>query len=90
LASEPKKYSVFLKPSAEKALSKLSKKNQRLIGERISALANDPRPAGNEQLAPDTYRIRSGDFRIIYRVEDAILKVLVVTIGDRKEVYRRR
>ena len=83
---------VLLRPSAAKALAALTRKNQKLVAERIGALAESPRPPGVEKLKgeADLYRIRSGDFRILYTIEDAILKVLVVTIGNRKEVYRKR
>lgn len=90
MASDGKRYSIFLKRSAEKALEALPEKQKKQVAERINALADDPRPPGLEQLAPDTYRVRSGDYRIIYEVEDSILKVLVVTIGNRKDVYRGR
>jgi mRNA interferase RelE/StbE len=56
----------------------------------IRALADDPRPPGVKKLsgAPTRYRVRSGDYRIIYRIADDVLLVLLVAIGDRKDVYR--
>ena len=56
-----------------------------------SSLADDPRPPGAEKLAGvgDKYRIRQGNYRILYEIQDDILVVTVVKIGDRKEVYRR-
>ena len=91
MASEPRRYHVSLKPAAERALAKLSKKNQKALASRIEALALAPRPRGAEKLkgAADLYRIRSGDFRIIYQVHDDVLRVLVVIIGDRKDIYDR-
>jgi mRNA interferase RelE/StbE len=62
----------------------------RRIGARIDTLALAPRPAGAKQLAgPERfYRIRVGDYRVVYQVLDKILKVLVVRVGHRREVYR--
>ena len=91
MVSEPKQYRIFLKPAAERVLSSLSKKNRKLVARRIDALSANPRPKGVEKLAGqvDLYRVRAGDFRIIYQIQDAVLRVLVVMIGDRKDVYDR-
>ena len=60
------------------------------IGERIDALKADPRPLGSQKLKgqDNLHRIRSGDYRIIYAIRDDQLLVLVVRIGDRKDIYR--
>ncbi len=60
------------------------------IARRIEALATEPRPSGVKKLEgeKDLYRIREGDFRIIYRIEDRILLILVLGIGNRRDVYR--
>ena len=62
------------------------------IAPKIEALADEPRPPGVKKLAgeEELYRIRVGDYRVIYAIEDAELVVLVVMVGDRKDVYRRR
>jgi mRNA interferase RelE/StbE len=58
---------------------------------RIEALHDDPRPHGSEKLtAPERYRIRQGNYRIVYSVEDAALIVEVITVGRRQQVYRKR
>ncbi len=90
MASDPRRYSIFLKPAAEAALAALAKKDRRLVGRRIDSLALDPRPKGAEKLKgfADLYRVRAGNNRVIYQIEDRILRILVVTIGDRKDVYR--
>jgi mRNA interferase RelE/StbE len=90
LGSEPKRYAVFFKPSAAATLAVLPRKDQKLVGRRIDALAVNPRPRGVEKLqgADELYRVRSGDYRIIYQIEDAVLKVLVMKIGQRGDVYR--
>lgn len=66
-----------------------TKDRQRIVT-RIGKLAHEPRPAGVEKLsADDKYRIRQGDYRILYEIVDADLIVTVVRIGNRREVYRR-
>jgi mRNA interferase RelE/StbE len=57
---------------------------------RIQALSTDPRPPGCEKLSghPDRYRVRQGDYRVVYSVDDVERVVLVVKVGHRREVYR--
>lgn len=82
-------YSVLIKASAAKELERLRDKLRRQLAKRIHALAKNPRPAGSEKLTgDDLYRIRQGDHRIVYSIEDAVLTVLVVRIGNRRDVYR--
>jgi len=61
------------------------------VSRKIDALAQDPRPAGVKKLEgeADIYRVRDGNFRIIYRLEDRKLLILVLLVGDRRDVYRR-
>jgi len=84
-------YEVRLKPSAERALRKLPREIQRRVAKRLDSLADDPRPPGCEKLAGDDrlFRVRAGDYRVVYEVSDDDLIVLVVTIGHRSDVYRR-
>jgi mRNA interferase RelE/StbE len=82
-------YNVLIKPSAAKELERLPDKVRRQIAKRIASLADRPRPIGCEQLTgEDLYRIRQGDYRVVYSIADAALTVLVVRIGNRREVYR--
>ena len=83
-------YRIEFKPSAAKVFAKLPHEIQRQISVRINALAFNPRPPGVKALkgAEGLFRIRSGDYRIIYTVQDRILLVLVVRIGHRREIYR--
>ncbi|HUO83556.1 MAG TPA: type II toxin-antitoxin system RelE/ParE family toxin [Thermoanaerobaculia bacterium] len=86
------KYSVRIKKSAARELDAIpGKKDRRRLVERIRALADDPRPAGAEKLSgfKDRYRIRQGNYRVLYEIEDEVLVVYVVKVADRKEVYRR-
>ena len=82
-------YSLLIKPSAAKELEAIPRKLRRLLVTRISRLADDPRPAGCEKLTgSDRYRVRQGDYRVVYEVSDPHLQVVVVKIGHRREVYR--
>jgi mRNA interferase RelE/StbE len=83
--------SVFLSRRAEKFLAGL--REAKLYGRLRSAiddLRENPRPTGCVKLAdePDLYRIRVGDYRIVYQVKDAEVKVLVLSIGHRRDIYR--
>jgi mRNA interferase RelE/StbE len=83
-------YQIEFSKPAEKRLAKLPTKTRRRIADKIDGLAQEPRPHGVEKLETeeDLYRIRVGDYRIIYSIEDRRLLVLVLDIGDRKDVYR--
>ena len=84
------KYEIRFKPSAAKQLAKLPNDVRERIAPRIDALSTDPRPAGVEKLAgADAWRIRVGGFRIVYAVEDRVLLVLVLHVGNRRDVYKR-
>ena len=82
-------YRLLIKPSAAKELEDLPRKDRARIVHRISQLATDPRPPGCEKLSGhDQYRVRQGDFRVLYSIDDAEPSVLVVKIGHRRDVYR--
>jgi mRNA interferase RelE/StbE len=82
-------YSVLIRKSAQKNLSRLDSSMQRKIIEVIRNLADNPRPSGTKKLAGrDAWRIRIGDYRIIYEIHDNELIILVVVIGHRREVYK--
>lgn len=85
------KYTIVLERAAIKSLAQLTRPLQERVRAHIDALANDPRPPGVKRLQGQTgalLRLRVSDYRIIYRVEDARLVVVVVDIGHRREVYR--
>ena len=83
-------YSLVIKKSAERELRKVPKEDMRRIADRVRELTQNPRPAGNEKLSgQDRYRIRQGDYRIVYAVDDERRVVEVIKIGHRREVYRR-
>ena len=84
------RYSISYKPSAAKALRKVHPTEQKRIVRAIEALAQTPRPPGAIQLTggDGELRIRVGDYRIIYDIEDNVLVVLVLRIGHRGDVYQ--
>lgn len=83
-------YIVQLLPSALRALDDIPAKQRRQIADRIGRLASEPFPPTSKKLhgIESTYRVDSGDYRILYQVHQKNLIVLVVKIGNRKDVYR--
>jgi mRNA interferase RelE/StbE len=82
-------YAIRFKRSAKKELEALTQKTQKRIVADIESLADDPRPQGAIKLTTSPlWRIRSGDFRVLYEIQDDILMVYVVKVADRKDVYR--
>ncbi|MFQ5705052.1 MAG: type II toxin-antitoxin system RelE/ParE family toxin [Gemmatimonadales bacterium] len=82
-------YRLQIKPSAAKEIEGVPLKDRRRIVRRIAALAKHPRPSGCEKLSgQDKYRVRQGDYRILFTVSDEELTVVVVKIGHRRDVYR--
>ena len=82
-------YKLLIKPSAAKELGALPKKDRQRIVTKIQGLSNDPRPPGCEKLSGhDLYRVRQGNYRVLYTVQDTDLIVVIITIGHRREVYR--
>ncbi|MFC1482569.1 type II toxin-antitoxin system RelE/ParE family toxin [Myxococcota bacterium] len=85
-------YRVQLTRAAARDLRGLPRGGQRRIDAAIMSLAEHPRPPGCVKLrgADDLYRVRVGDYRIVYQIEDEVLTVLVIRIGHRRDVYRGR
>ncbi len=82
-------YTVQILPVAARAIRKLSPEAKRRVQAMIELLADDPRPPAPKKLtARPEWRARSGDYRVIYRIEDALLTVIVVDAGHRREIYR--
>ncbi len=84
------RYRVEVSKPAGKQIAALDRTVQNRIIDRLTPLGDNPRPAGSKKLAgPDAFwRIRVGDYRILYTIEDRRLVVLVIKIGHRREVYR--
>ena len=83
-------YTLQFKPAAFRQLEKLPRDVQKRVVARVEGLQGDPFPAGCKKIVglPDAWRIRVGDYRVVYQVHRGILLVLVVTIGHRRKVYR--
>jgi len=83
------KYTIHIDTGAAKSLAKMPRKVQRQIGRKIDALADDPFPTDSKSIkgAKDLYRIRSGNYRIAYKVKAGKLLILVIRIGHRKDFY---
>jgi mRNA interferase RelE/StbE len=84
-------YNIELSRRAERQLRSLSREVQVRVGRAIDGLAQQPVPPGARKLAghDDLYRVRVGDYRIVYTVQHRILLVLVVAVGHRREIYDR-
>ncbi|MFU8891720.1 MAG: type II toxin-antitoxin system RelE family toxin [Anaerosomatales bacterium] len=83
-------YEVRFRASVRKDLRRIPKADVVRIMERIAALAHDPRPPGAEKLSTrERYRVRQGDYRIVYEIEGRVVTVWVVKVGHRRDVYRR-
>ena len=83
-------YVVEYGRAAARQLEHLDRQVQERIRDAVAALAGNPRPFGVQKLSgpEELYRIREGDWRIVYQVRDRALRVLVVRIGHRRDVYR--
>jgi mRNA interferase RelE/StbE len=83
------RFEVRIKRSVAKELLRLPKADNRRIVGQIQALASDPRPKGCERLAGrESYRIRQGNYRVIYTIDDDRVIVEILRVGHRREVYR--
>ena len=85
-----RKYRIEFAPAATRQFKKLSREAQVRISRRIDTLAERPRPHGVKKLEGEDslYRVRVGDYRVIYKIEDKLLLVLVLTLAKRADVYR--
>jgi mRNA interferase RelE/StbE len=82
-------YRVEFRPAALREIRKIDRSMQPRIQGAIALLARDPRPPTSRPLrGRPGYRLRVGEYRIIYTIDDGILRVLVVTIGHRRDVYQ--
>lgn len=84
-------YSIEFTHNARKQLRALDRKDQRRVLERIERLADNPRPTGARKMQGSAifYRLRVGDCRVIYSIDDGVLLVLVLKIGHRGDVYKK-
>jgi mRNA interferase RelE/StbE len=82
-------YRIEVAKPASRQIAELNRETQKRIVQRLEDLASEPRPAGCKKLANSEYlRIRVGDYRVVYSIEDQRLLVLVIRVAHRREVYR--
>jgi mRNA interferase RelE/StbE len=82
-------YRIEFRPAALRELRKIDRAVQPRLHGAIALLAQDPRPPASRQLrGRDGYRLRVGDYRIIYTINDGILLIVIVTVGHRRDVYQ--
>jgi mRNA interferase RelE/StbE len=74
-------------PAAAREFRKLATELQKRIGRRIDKLATDPRPDGVKKLSDGSYRIRIGDYRVLYQIQDTQLLIVVIRVRNRKDAY---
>jgi mRNA interferase RelE/StbE len=83
-------YRVVILPRAQKSLAKIPNPSYESVKKRIVSLGDDPRPPGCQKLKgrDRAWRVRAGDYRIIYEIDDSVLSVTVVDVGHRRDIYR--
>ena len=83
-------YTIQFKPLALRQFGKLPREAQKRLAAKIESLRYVPFPPGCKKMTavPDTWRIRAGDYRVVYQVHRGVLLVLVLAVGHRREVYR--
>ena len=87
-------YRIEVAPAAVRQLRNLDRVAQRRVQAAIELLASEPRPSGAKKLigggGDGEWRVRTGDYRIVYEIHDNVLLVLVVAVGHRRDIYERR
>ena len=85
-------YRVEVAPAAVRQLRKLDRAAQRRVQAAIELLATEPRPSGAKKLVDGNgeWRVRTGDSRIVYEIQDNVLLILVAAVGHRRDIYERR
>ena len=83
------KFQIILPKSVQKELDRLPDDLAGRILARLAGLENNPRPADVKKLkGRAAWRIRVGDYRVIYEIHDRVLQIIVITVGHRREIYR--
>lgn len=86
------RYRIEVAPAAVRQLRKLDPAARRRIQAAVELLADQPRPSGAKKLVggDGEWRVRTGDYRVVYEIHDDVLLVLVVAVGHRRDIYQRR
>ncbi|MFU8848759.1 MAG: type II toxin-antitoxin system RelE family toxin [Opitutales bacterium] len=83
------RYRIVIKKSAAKEIERIEKRDRIRIIEKIRSLAEDPHPVGSKKLSgQEKYRIRQGNYRILYQVKNEELIINVVKVGHRRDIYK--
>lgn len=82
-------YEIVFTKAARRGLEGVREVDRKRIARRIDGLAQNPRPQGVRKLqgAENLYRIRAGDFRVVYSIDDGLLTILIIRIGNRRDIY---
>jgi mRNA interferase RelE/StbE len=85
-------YRIEVAPAAVRQLRKLDPAARRRVQAAVELLADQPRPNGAKKLVggDGEWRVRTGDYRIVYEIHDEVLLVLIVALGHRRDIYQRR
>ena len=85
-------YRIEVAPAALRQFRKLDRAAQRRVQAAIELLATEPRPSGAKKLVDGNgeWRVRTGDYRIVYEIQDNVLLILVAAVGHRRDIYDRR
>jgi len=82
-------YKISILRQAQKQLAKIPANDYKKVKQAILDLAHDPRPQGSKKLkGRDGWRLRQGDYRVIYEIQDDQLIIIVLTIGNRRDIYK--
>ena len=82
------RFDIEFRRSVEKELKSIPKKDQIRILKRIDDLATEPRPPSCKKLSgQERYRIRQGNYRVLYEIQDVRLVVVIVKVGNRRDIY---
>lgn len=83
-------YAVSIRPAAQRQFARLSTSAKTAVAAALEGLAVEPRPHNHIKLSGSSgsYRVRVGDYRVVYQIDDASRRVLVTVVGHRREVYR--
>lgn len=86
------RYCIEVAPAAVRQLRKLDRVARRRVQAAIELLASEPRPSGAKKLVggDGEWRVRTGDYRIVYEIHDNVVLVLVIAVGHRRDIYERR
>jgi len=83
-------YQILFTPRAFRDLASLPERDRERVAKRIDGLAKEPRPSGVKKLSgsDDIYRMRVGDYRVLYTIQDQVVTVAIVRVGHRRDIYR--